>query len=339
MHSSNVGGLSLRPPVVWSSRSSGNRGRKPTRGVRAPCGAVALDYCLPSHPSSLEGGPLSLGPQAMVILLVSSPPMRRHSVPGGIEESARMFLLVLSGRVADPVETRVRWEAWQREVAPRTPGWLGDTGGISESGEFVALVRFQTEGTAARAFTPRDDAAWWHDFAGLFVEGISIDGASEIDAFARGDFEDAGCVQFIRGQTSQVAEVRELNAAIQAKVREACPDIIADVVAWHGDGRFTEAVYFISEEEARRAEKSRPSHLRELSDRWATRVSDERFVGAIDPMHASPRRLIDLREKPGDELSAIVEVVPPARDEIPERSLAADLVQLLLGLDVAQRIV
>jgi predicted regulator of Ras-like GTPase activity (Roadblock/LC7/MglB family) len=236
-----------------------------------------------------------------------------------------MFLLVLSGRVSDRAEARTLWETWQREVAPRTPGWLGDTAGISELGEFVALVRFKTPDAGRRAFTRPDNAAWWQDFAATFDGDLSIEAASDLDAFTKGEFDNAGCVLFVRGRTSQVAEVRKLNGLLQSEARDRCPDIIADVFAWHGDGRFTEAIYFFSEEEARRAEADRPPRLRELSARWATLVSDQSFVGVTEPMHAGAKR-----ESDGKRSS-----LNDARTKAPAQDLQLRLVaqRLLAGMN------
>ncbi|MGH9190803.1 MAG: hypothetical protein ACRD0Q_12390 [Acidimicrobiales bacterium] len=39
----------------------------------------------------------------------------------------------------------------------------------------------------------------------------------------------------------------------ESGLRERRPDILGMVVAWHGDGGFTQAIYFASESETRRS--------------------------------------------------------------------------------------
>ena len=43
---------------------------------------------------------------------------------------------------------------------------------------------------------------------------------------------------------------------MEGDLRKTRPDLIGATVAWHGDGRFTQAAYFTSEAEARKNEQA-----------------------------------------------------------------------------------
>jgi hypothetical protein len=70
-----------------------------------------------------------------------------------------------------------------------------------------------------------------------------------------GGSNDAGFVQIVQGRAKNPADLRHLTGEMEKQLREARPDILGITVAWHGDGGFTQAVYFTSEADARKQEK------------------------------------------------------------------------------------
>jgi hypothetical protein len=54
----------------------------------------------------------------------------------------------------------------------------------------------------------------------------------------------------------QKDKARALDAATQSQMKEMRPDVIGGITAWHSqNGRFTSAIYFTSESEARAKRK------------------------------------------------------------------------------------
>jgi hypothetical protein len=70
----------------------------------------------------------------------------------------------------------------------------------------------------------------------------------------------------------------------EALARQHRPDIIGWVLAWHPDGRFTEIVYFNSEEAARKGEAQEPPEERKhLLEEWRAATGDLTFYDLREP--------------------------------------------------------
>lgn len=198
-----------------------------------------------------------------------------------------MFVQVIQGRVNDEAGLKEQFERWRSEVGQGATAWLGVTAGVSGEGEFVALVRFQSEEAAqANSNRPEQDA-WWKETARYFEDVTFVD-CRDVDLFLGGGSDDAGFVQIIQGRAD-----REKLAGRAAELEEALkrmrPDVLGGLMAWHGDGRFTQAVYFSSEGEAREGES------RELTEEEAAErdemmnvMQDLRFIDLKDPWLRSP---------------------------------------------------
>ena len=61
-----------------------------------------------------------------------------------------MFVQVIQGRTSDAQGLRAAVDRWHEELAPGAEGWLGSTGGVTEDGRAIAVVRFETEEAARR---------------------------------------------------------------------------------------------------------------------------------------------------------------------------------------------
>src|SRR5205085_7072097 len=80
---------------------------------------------------------------------------------------------------------------------------------------------------------------------------------TDVDTMFGGGSNDAGFVQVIQGKAKDQAAMRSEMGAMESGLREARPDILGITIAWHGDGGgLTQAVYFRSEAESRKAEKA-----------------------------------------------------------------------------------
>lgn len=166
-----------------------------------------------------------------------------------------MFAQIVQGRVTDPAGMRKQWERWVEDVKPGAQGFLGSTGGITASGEFITIARFESE-EAARTNSDRpEQSAWWEETS-QYLEDPMFHDCREVDIFGGGGSDNAGFVQVIQGKTKDVEKSRALDARMEPGMRERRPDVIGGINAWHPEnGRFTTFIYFTSEAEARAKEK------------------------------------------------------------------------------------
>jgi hypothetical protein len=74
------------------------------------------------------------------------------------------------------------------------------------------------------------------------------------------------------------------SASSMPSYRPCAPDVLGGTVAWHGDGGFTQSVYFASEAEARAGERREaPEELRGQLEEWQRLISDPRYFDLPDP--------------------------------------------------------
>jgi hypothetical protein len=146
-------------------------------------------------------------------------------------------------------------DTWRAELKAGATGYLGSTGGVTSDGRGITLVRFESE-QAARANSERpQQSAWWNETAKAFEGDVTFHDCREVDTFFGGGSNDAGFVQVVQGRAKDEAAMRRRRDEMEKRLRERRPDILGMLVGWHGDGGFTQAVYFTSEQEARQQEQ------------------------------------------------------------------------------------
>jgi hypothetical protein len=166
-----------------------------------------------------------------------------------------MFVQVIQGRAKDAPGLRKQWERWDQELKAGAAGYLGSTAGITAEGEFIALARFESEDAARTNSESAAQSAWWEETS-KYIEGAMFHDCRLVELMGDGGSDDAGFVQVIQGKTTDVERARELDRTAQTQMKEVRPDVIGGIVAWHPEnGRFTNAIYFTSEAEARAKEK------------------------------------------------------------------------------------
>lgn len=198
-----------------------------------------------------------------------------------------MFIQVIQGRVINPDGVRGELDRWKAELAPDAEGWLGSTGGVTDDGRFIAVVRFQSEELARRNSDRPEQGAWWSDMAKHLAEVVFHDSA-RVHTYKEGGSDQAGFVQVIQGHTEDMERLAELGRAQEQTLAEQAPHILGMTVAEHADrpGDFTQTVYFTSEEEARRFERERPA---ESEPEILGLMRDLRYFDLRDPWLDSPR--------------------------------------------------
>jgi hypothetical protein len=195
-----------------------------------------------------------------------------------------MFVQVLEGRVSDVEGLRAQLDRWRAELAPGARGFLGATAGTTADGNFISLVRFESE-EAARANSDRpEQGEWWAATSGLYDGDVTFTNCPDVDTFGAGGSDDAGFVQVMKGRADRAA-LQAVAQETEAVLERARPDVLGGTVAWPGDGTFIQTVYFTSEAEARANEGKEPAtdEEREAWERMGSAMQVDTFIDISDP--------------------------------------------------------
>jgi hypothetical protein len=158
-----------------------------------------------------------------------------------------------------------------------------------DDGRFVALARFESEAAARRNSDRPEQDQWWAETAKLFTGEVTFHDCPQVLTFGEGGSDNAGFVQVIQGRTGDVDRMRQMMEDSSDAMRDWRPDVIGGVVALHGDGGFTQAVYFTSEAEAREGEKKEPpEEMRQMMEEDMAQ-GEPTFFDLRDPWLHSPR--------------------------------------------------
>jgi hypothetical protein len=169
-----------------------------------------------------------------------------------------MFIQTIQGHVSDADELKAGLDTWERELAPGASGWLGTTAGVTADGTFIALVRFDSAESARHNSDRPEQHQWWMETAKLFSGEVIFHDSREVEMLGGGGSDRAGFVQIIQGKVSDVERARGLDRRMEPRLAELRPDVLGGVNAYHGDGAFTTAIYFTSEQAAREGERKEP---------------------------------------------------------------------------------
>jgi len=201
-----------------------------------------------------------------------------------------MFVQVIQGQVSDAAKVRAHLDTWVSDVAPEAIGWLGSTGGVTDDGTLVALVRFEDEEKAQQNSDRPEQSQWWEKMASYFIDEPTFHNSTRVEVDTPGDPAEAGFVQVMQGRTSDPDRARELMAADDsASWQEFRPDILGSISAEHDEDAWTMAMYFTSEEAAREGEqKPPPPELEQMmKEMESLSVGDTTYFDLRDPwLHA-----------------------------------------------------
>jgi hypothetical protein len=201
-----------------------------------------------------------------------------------------MFVQVIQGKVADADGLRAAVRRWNEEIAPTAEGWLGTTGGATADGTAIAIVRFASEEAAMRNSERPEQQQWWSEASGYFDGDVTFHNCRETVQFLDGGSDDAGFVQVIQGRTADPDRMRTMMEQSGDDLRKLRPDVLGGTVALHGDGGFTQVVYFTSEEAAREGEgKEAPPEMREMDEEVAKMFQEATFFDLSKPWLHSPK--------------------------------------------------
>jgi len=170
-----------------------------------------------------------------------------------------MFVQVIQGRARDAAGLRGAVERWSRDLAPDAVGWLGSTGGVTDDGRFIALVRFESAEAARRNSDRPEQDRWWSETSALLDgEAAFADSENVTVDVTGGDPDRAGFVQVMRGRSSDPQRAKELMDQDADKWAAFRPEVLGSVAVGHPGGGYTMAMYFTSEADAREGERKQP---------------------------------------------------------------------------------
>ena len=201
-----------------------------------------------------------------------------------------MFVQVIQGKAKDAAGLRKQWEKWDQEIKPNATGFLGSTAGVTADGEFIALARFESEEAAKSNSDSEQQSSWWEETS-QYIDDPMFHDCTEVELMKDGGSDDAGFVQVIQGKVTDVEKARQLDREGEDQMKDARPDVIGGIVAWHPqNGRFTNAIYFTSEAEARVNEKKMnesPEIQKFMSEWQAISEGEPKFLDITEPWYFS----------------------------------------------------
>jgi len=200
-----------------------------------------------------------------------------------------VFIQVIQGRATSPAGIRSQMDRWKAELAPGVEGWLGSTGGVTEDGGFIAVVRFQSEELARRNSDRPEQDAWWNETS-RHLDEVSFHDSARVHTYQGGGSDEAGFVQVIQGHTDDMERLAALGRAQEELLAEQAPHILGMTVAEHADrpGDFTQTVYFTSEQDARRFEREHPAESEPGMAEVFSLMRDLRYFDLREPWLDSP---------------------------------------------------
>jgi hypothetical protein len=163
-----------------------------------------------------------------------------------------MFLQVYRGRVADAAAAHAALGRWADSLGP---GWQGTTAGVTDDGHSVTLVRYDSADAAVPTGARR---TWWTEMSGLSANPMTCQDCAQVMTQLGGDSAEAGFVQVLQGRITDLDRLQRLLADACDWQAEARTDLIGGFLGLHGDGAFTQAVYFTSEDAAREGARTQP---------------------------------------------------------------------------------
>lgn len=201
-----------------------------------------------------------------------------------------MFVQVVQGRVSDATQVKAHIDKWNAEIAPGAEGYLGSTGGVTDDGQLVALVRFESEAQAQKNSDRPEQSAWWEGMAALFTDEPVFHNSTSVVVDTPGDPNQAGFVQVMQGRTTDADRARELMASNPTDMATVRPDVLGSLNISHDADGWTMAIYFTSEAEAREGEqKEMPAEMQAIMEELnSLSVGEISYFDLKDPWLRSP---------------------------------------------------
>ena len=202
-----------------------------------------------------------------------------------------MFAQVIQGKVSDPEAVKAATDRWVRELGPGAAGWLGSTGGTTDDGRYITVVRFESEEAAQRISNRPEQSSWWAETEKLFDGEVTFQDSTDVTLDLHGDPDKAGFVQIMQGRGTDPERARELMAEDSDKWAAFRPDMIGSVAVGHDGGAYTMVMYFTSEADAREGERKEipPELQANMEEMNKISTGEPEFFDLRQPVILSPQ--------------------------------------------------
>ncbi len=198
-----------------------------------------------------------------------------------------MFIQVIQGQCRDAARLHELSDEWRDTLGSSAEGWLGGTYGVTDDGQFVAVVRFESREAAAANSARPEQGTWWQKMQECFEGEVTFHDCEDVTMFLGGGSDDAGFVQVIQGKLTDVDRFRTFMSQPMDALHEARPDILGGTIAIEPDGTFTQTVAFTTEAAAREGEaKEMPADMQGVEDEFSV-MKDVTYLDLRHPWFAS----------------------------------------------------
>jgi len=196
-----------------------------------------------------------------------------------------MFVQVIEGKVSDRSGLKRHLDRWQSEIRPGATGFLGSTGGVTDDGTGIAIVRFESAAAAKANSERAEQGAWWSEAEKCFDGPVSFTDSEDIEELLAGGSNDAGFVQVMKSAGGPArAAVQELDAQFEKHAKSLRPDLIGGLRIWTGADSAVEVNYFTSEAKARANESQEPPpEIAALFEKYADVIANTQFLDLREP--------------------------------------------------------
>jgi hypothetical protein len=199
-----------------------------------------------------------------------------------------MFIQVIQGQCRDAELLHQLSDEWRDTLGSSASGWLGGTYGVTDDGQFVAVVRFESREAAAANSKRPEQGAWWAKMQECFEGEVTFHDCDDAMMFLGGGSDDAGFVQVIQGKLSDPERFRRFMSQPMDALHEARPEILGGTIAIEPDGTFTETVAFTSEDAARKGEgMEMPDEMRAQIEEEFSVMQDVTYLDLHHPWFSS----------------------------------------------------
>jgi hypothetical protein len=199
-----------------------------------------------------------------------------------------MFIQIIQGRCNDADRMHQLSDEWRDTLGKTAEGWLGGTYGITDDGQFVAVVRFESKEAAERNSARPEQGAWWQKMSECFEGEVTFHDCDNAMMFLGGGSDEAGFVQIIQGRVTDPERFRHVMEQPMDALHEVRPEILGMTVAMEPDGWFTQTVAFSDEAAARAGEqKELPAEMRSMMEEEMSAMQDVTYLDLHHPWFSS----------------------------------------------------
>ncbi len=175
-----------------------------------------------------------------------------------------MFIQVIQGTCRDADMLHRQMDVWRDRLESGAMGFLGGTYGLTDEGEFIGVVRYDSKESAQRNSERPEQGQWWAETEGCFDGPVTFHDCNDVVLMLDGGSDDAQFVQVIQGQLTNAQKFHDFMSQPMDMLHKQRPEIIGGTVAIDDNGYFTQTIAFRTEAEARAGEaKEMPADMRE----------------------------------------------------------------------------